>query len=422
MNRGIAASRGGSREPTDHSPGTALLPGMRGMAPHTTATHARADNAPTPAAGTHDLGEVSRLDFTLPTELEAREPAEARGSGRDDVRLLLGRRRAETVSHHAFCELPELLEPGDLLVVNDSGTLPAALTAEPVGGTSINGGRTLVLHVSTELPDGTWTVEPRLPASDGTTRPLAGVEPANTWLGELIDDVSPRAGTRLRLAGGGLATLRRRHTERLWVASFDIDRDLPGYLQAHGRPIRYSYTDRDWPLTAYQTVFARRPGSAEMPSASRPFTNELVTSLVCAGVRLAPITLHTGVASPEAHEKPYAEHFSVPAATATAIRHAKQDGQRVIAAGTTVVRALESATDADGVTHAADGWTELVVTPRRGVRVVDGLLTGFHEPRASHLLMLAAIAGERLLRRCYEEALAARYLWHEFGDVNLLLP
>jgi S-adenosylmethionine:tRNA ribosyltransferase-isomerase len=380
---------------------------------HTPGRPARRTRAEPRADAPSGLGEVSRIDFELPTELAAREPAEARGAGRDDVRLLLGRRRTETVTHHAFGDLPALLEPGDLLVVNDSGTLPAALDAVPA-----DGGQALVLHVSTELPvstglpRGTWAVEPRLPSADGTTRPLDGTAPGAA--------LAP--GSRLRLAGGATATLLRRQTTRLWAVSFERDTDMPEYLLRHGRPIRYSYTDRDWPLATYQTVFARRPGSAEMPSASRPFTTELVTSLVCAGVRLAPLTLHTGVASPEAHERPYAERFTVPTATAEAVRHARAERHRVIAAGTTVVRALESATDADGVTHAADGWTELVITPRRGVRAVDGLLTGFHEPRASHLLMLEAVAGDRLLHRCYDEALAARYLWHEFGDVNLLLP
>ncbi|HYS35055.1 MAG TPA: S-adenosylmethionine:tRNA ribosyltransferase-isomerase, partial [Pseudonocardiaceae bacterium] len=181
------------------------------------------------------------------------------------------------------------------------------------------------------------------------------------------------------------------------------------------------YVPRPWPISAYQTVFATQPGSAEMPSAGRPFTDRLVTRLVAAGVLLAPVLLHTGVASPEAHERPYPERFAVSATTACLVNQARAAGGRVIAVGTTVVRALESAVVGD-VVAAADGWTELIVTPERGVRAVDGLLTGFHEPRASHLDLLAAIAPPALLDRCYAEAVESGYLWHEFGDVNLLLP
>lgn len=198
------------------------------------------------------------------------------------------------------------------------------------------------------------------------------------------------------------------------------------YLPEHGRPIRYSYTDRDWPLSVYQNVFSTEPGSAEMPSAGRPFTGEVVAKLVARGVVMAPITLHTGVASPGAHEKPYPEWFAIPDSTTALVEDTKARGGRVIAIGTTVVRALESAarstTVATGPPRAISGWTDLVITPDRGVRVVDGLLTGLHEPRASHLVMLAAISGEDMLDRCYAEALDRGYLWHEFGDVHLLLP
>uniref|UniRef100_UPI000AFF47CC S-adenosylmethionine:tRNA ribosyltransferase-isomerase n=1 Tax=Actinacidiphila rubida TaxID=310780 RepID=UPI000AFF47CC len=229
-----------------------------------------------------------------------------------------------------------------------------------------------------------------------------------------------RGGAELRLVAALDAS-----GDRLWVAEPSVPA-VERYLHRHGRPIRYSYTERDQPLSAYQTVFATGPaggaGSAEMPSAGRPFTAPLVTELVSRGVQVAPIVLHTGVASAEAHEPPYAEPFAVPASTAWQVNAARAAGGRVVAVGTTAVRALESAADARGVVRAARGWTELVVTPERGVGVVDGLLTGLHEPEASHLLMLRAISGDALLERVYAEALRARYLWHEFGDVNLLLP
>jgi S-adenosylmethionine:tRNA ribosyltransferase-isomerase len=335
------------------------------------------------------------FDFRLPSRLEAHEPSEARGVPRDRVRLLVGRRDTGEVTHHRFDELPGILEPGDVLVVNTSGTMPAALDVV---------GAPLVVHVSTELPDGEWVIELRRRAGNAT-EPFAGGIPYQ----------------ELEVTGGGRVRLIRPYTRgRLWVAQWDVD-DLPAYLAECGRPIRYSYVDRDWPIDAYRSVFATAPGSAEMPSASRPFTDALVTRLASRGIVFAPITLHTGVASPEAHERPYPERFNVPSATARLVNEARAAGRRIVAVGTTAVRALESATNDAGQVRAAGGWTSLVITETQGVRATDALITGFHEPRASHLDMLRAIAGEPLLAACYEAALNGNYLWHEFGDINLIL-
>ncbi|SDC62054.1 S-adenosylmethionine:tRNA ribosyltransferase-isomerase [Actinokineospora iranica] len=340
---------------------------------------------------------MSTLEFTLPEELEAHEPPEARGLPRDGVRLLVG--EGKTVTHERFTNLPALLRAGDVLVVNTSATLPAA--AGVVGGG-------LTVHLSTEASDGTWLVELRQ-AGDKATAPYPfGV-----------------AGARYDLVGGATVTLLSRYSDdRLWVAAVDpggFD-SVSGYLHCFGSPIRYGYVPKSWPLRYYQTVFGTEPGSAEMPSAARPFTDRLVTRLVSAGIQFAPVLLHTGVASPEAHERPYPERFRVSSTTARLVNRARADGGRVVAVGTTAVRALESAVGDDGDVHAREGWTDLIITPGRGVRAVDGLLTGFHEPRASHLDMLAAIAGQELLDRCYRAAIDHGYLWHEFGDVNLLIP
>ncbi|MEU4153880.1 S-adenosylmethionine:tRNA ribosyltransferase-isomerase [Streptomyces sp. NPDC026659] len=343
----------------------------------------------------------------VPRELSARVPAEQRGPGlgRDSVRLLVSRGTA--VTHHAFGELPRLLRAGDVLVVNTSATLPAAVDGR-------TGSAPVVVHFSTRGDDGRWAVELREPDGRGTTRARAG-GPART-------EVGLPGGARLvleePLAGGGDGA-------RLWWARVS-GAPVARVLSEHGRPIRYSYTERDQSLAAYQTVFALPSadgaGSAEMPSAARPFTARVVAELVSRGVWLAPVTLHTGVASVEAHEPPYPERFAVPEASARLIGAARAGGGRVIAVGTTAVRAVESAAGPDGVVRAAGGWTELVVTPERGVRVVDGLLTGLHEPAASHLLMLRAVAGRAAVDRAYAEAVRERYLWHEFGDVHLLLP
>ncbi|MBQ1093970.1 S-adenosylmethionine:tRNA ribosyltransferase-isomerase [Streptomyces sp. B93] len=345
------------------------------------------------------------LTLRVPEELSARVPVERRGPGldRDAVRLLVS--RGTEVSHHAFRELPGLLRAGDLLVVNTSPTLAAAVDGW-VGHARV------VVHFSTRGDDGRWAVELRDPDGRGTTRARAG---------------GP-AGVEVGLPGGVRLVLEEplsARADRLWWARVSVA-DVLAVLRAHGRPIRYSYTARDQPLSAYQTVFALPgadgAGSAEMPSAARPFTARLVAELVSRGVQFAPVTLHTGVASAEAHEPPYPERFAVPATSARLVNAVRAGDGRVIAVGTTAVRAVESAARADGVVRAAAGWTDLVVTPERGVRVVDGLLTGLHEPEASHLLMLRAVAGRAAVERGYEEALRGRYLWHEFGDVHLVLP
>jgi S-adenosylmethionine:tRNA ribosyltransferase-isomerase len=260
-----------------------------------------------------------------------------------------------------------------------------------------------------------WTIELRRPAPAGSTGSTPFLEAAAGWVVDLPE------GGRVQLLGplnaeddgGGV---------RLWVATVRLPATIGDYLAVHGRPIRYSYVDRDWGLAAYQTVFADELGSAEMPSAARPFTAEIVTRLVAAGVEIAPILLHTGVSSPEAHESPAPEWYRVPTSTARRVDQARAGGGRIIAVGTTAVRSLETVTDDRGRIHAGEGWTDTIITPERGVRVVDGLLTGWHEPGASHLAMLEAVAGTDLLTASYREALREGYRWHEFGDSHLILP
>ena len=350
----------------------------------------------TPATAAPD-----RLDFELPTELEASEPPEARGLTRDAVRMLVSRLAAGSLEHSTFSMLPQYLDEGDVVVVNTSGTIPAALDAIDADATP------LVVHLSTQIDERTWIVEPRRIAGRVTER----------WTGE-----PPRSP--LDLSGGASLALRHRYGDagRLWTADLDVPGRPLTWLTLYGRPIRYSHVERPWPLATYQNVYVTEPGSAEMPSAGRPFTPEMVTRLVAKGVAVAPLVLHTGVASLEADELPYPERFRVPAVTAERVNAARHMGGRVIAIGTTVVRGLESAADEAGVVHPWAGWTDVVVTPERGVRVVDGLLTGWHEPASSHLLMLEAVAGRPMLERSYQASLAEGYLWHEFGDVHLILP
>jgi S-adenosylmethionine:tRNA ribosyltransferase-isomerase len=344
------------------------------------------------------LPATGRLRFELPPELEAAVPPEARGITRDGVRLMVAYKSENRLVHANFSDIPRFLEAGDLVVVNTSGTLAAEVDAKGPGGGA------LVVHLSTQLPANLWVVELR---RDG--KPFRDAAPG--WALEL-----PDSGTVEILAP------YERSNGRLWVASMHLPLPLLTYLAVHGRPIRYGYVHQGWPISMYQNVYANEPGSAEMPSAGRPFTPEVITRLVAKGVNVAPLVLHTGVSSLESHEAPYAEYYRVDPHTAHVVNDTHRQGDRVIAIGTTVVRALETVADERGHVHPGDGWTETVITPDRGVRAVDGLLTGWHEPEASHLDMLEAIAGRDLIELSYDAALTEGYLWHEFGDVHLILP
>jgi S-adenosylmethionine:tRNA ribosyltransferase-isomerase len=286
------------------------------------------------------------------------------------------------------------------VVINTSATLPAAVDGNRAGAP-------VEVHFSAELDDGSWVVEVR-PAGV-CAGPVAGLVP-----GEVItlDAGATLIVDRPQPAG----------QERLWRARPRIEGGACAFLARHGRPIRYAYVPRAWALPEYQTVFAREPGSAEMPSAGRPFTEHVVTDLITRGVALAPILLHTGVSSQEPGEPPQPERFRVPEATARLVNSTRQSGGRVVAVGTTVTRALESAADLDGSVHARHGWTDLILGPSRPARVVTGLVSGWHAPGASHLALLAAVAGTDLVERAYAEALRSGYRWHEFGDSCLLLP
>ena len=340
----------------------------------------------------------------------ASRPPEERGLTRDGVRLLAA--TPDGLAHATFDDIGHFLCPGDVLVVNTSATIAAAVDG------SRTDGRLVTAHFSTPLDDGTWLIELR----------------QNSAEHERVRDAY--SGEIIALPSGASLTLLHRYPEtdsdRLWAVlvttgavtpgSGTADSEVDDYLARYGRPIRYSYVPDPWPLTAYQSVFSRDPGSAEMPSAERPFTGDLVASLIAAGVIFAPITLHAGVASLESHEAPLPERFTVAEPTARLVNLARANGNRVVAVGTTCTRAIESAADESGTVHAAGGWTDLVLGSDRPARVVDGLVTGWHDPEASHLALLQAVAGPELVAAAYAEAEQAGYLWHEFGDSCLLLP
>ena len=333
-------------------------------------------------------------------------PPESRGIPRDGVRLLVAA-DGHPVRHARFRDLPAALRPGDLVVVNTSDTEPAALDGHR------DGGRPVVVHVSGPTRDGpAWVVELRTPE------------------GQRVHD--GRTGETITLPGGVTAYLDAAHPDpriatgsRLWRARIPVPGGLPAWLAVAGRPITYSYLRERPDIDAFRTVFAHRDGngfaSAEMPSAGRPFTPAVLGGLRARGVGVVPLVLHTGVASLEAGEEPLPERFAVPPATAAAVEATRAQGGRIVAVGTTVTRALETVAGPDGRVRSGHGWTSLVLGPDRPSRVVDGLVTGWHEPEASHLLLLEAVAGRELVDRAYAEASTSGYLWHEFGDSCLLI-
>ena len=354
------------------------------------------------------LTEAPTTVFAPPAGGFAPAPAEARGTARDAVRLLVG--TPDAITHATFRDLPRQLAAGDVVVVNNSATVAGEIDAVGPRGPA-------VLHLSSPLDDGpgasegaTWILEVR-------TAPDA----SRSVLDAAVGDRFLAGGVELRLLEPypRLGSSPTGHGNRLWRAL--VLGDLRAQLASTGRPIAYGYLDRRYPLAAYQSVFATVPGSAEMPSAGRPFTRSLVTELVSRGIAVAPITLHTGLSSQEVGEAPQPERFEVSTATARLVNAVRAGGGRVVAVGTTVTRALESAV-ADGRVVARRGWTDRVVTPADPPQVVTGLITGWHDPQASHLLLVEAVAGPALTQRAYDAAVAGGYLWHEFGDSALLLP
>jgi S-adenosylmethionine:tRNA ribosyltransferase-isomerase len=361
-----------------------------------------------------------RIRFELPPGAHAATTPEERGVGRDGVRLLVA--RPGKVAHHRFRDLATVLDPGDLVVINTSATLPAAIDGainQRVDGRDHRRqGDVLTVHFSTQLDDGAWVVEPR---ADGGARP----------------GVAAQRGDVIHLPGARQVRLIAPYPDpgarqlRLWRAEAGPEADLAAYLLTHGRPIEYGHLARRHTLAEHQTVYATEHGSAEMPSAGRPFTTELITRLIARGVSVAPLVLHAGVSSQESHEPPMPERFDVPEVTARLVAGARAAGQRVVAVGTTVVRALETAAlhepgsddpTAAHVVRPRRGWTDLVLGPERTAHVVSGLITGLHEPEASHLALLQAVAGHDLVQDAYDAAVTGGYLWHEFGDSMLLLP
>jgi S-adenosylmethionine:tRNA ribosyltransferase-isomerase len=391
-----------------------------------------------PFAEARVVNAVDRHDFVVPPELEAHEPPENRGASREDVRLLV----TDSVAgarHSQFSRLPEYLAPGDLLVLNDSKTYPAALEATRETGEIVQlnfaslgpdewaSDRASDARPTTERVEG-WASDAR-PTTERVEDRASDARPRSDWAWRGIvlakaRNASLAAGERVALPGGGHATFfaLHRRSRRMWITGVELPLPYFAYFARYGKPIAYSHVTRDLPIEAFQTTYAAALGSSEMPSAGRPITRTMLDSLASRGVEVTTITLHAGVSSDERDEPPLEEWRNVSAEAAAAARRARARGRRVVAAGTTVVRALESSLDRRQRVAAACGWTSLHITSDRPMRAVSGLLTGFHEPTSTHLAILDSIAGRAHIGAAYSAALAERYLWHEFGDAHLILP
>ncbi|MBD2731945.1 S-adenosylmethionine:tRNA ribosyltransferase-isomerase [Nostoc sp. FACHB-892] len=345
------------------------------------------------------------FSFVLPSELSAKEPPEQRGIPRDAVRLMVIDHLTKAVNHTQFNQLGTFLRPGDLLVFNSSRTLPAVLAS-----CETSTGECLQIRLAHHLSDGSWLA--LLICQNG--------EPFTCGL---------RSGMQIQLNNQLSATVGERdpHIPRLWKLRFSQSgSELIQSLYRIGQPIRYEYVSAPWALDAYQTVYAREPGSAEMPSAGRAFTWQLLFNLKRVGIDMTQIVLHTGLSSYldddlDAQHPASEEEYLIPEVAATKINQTRRAGGRIIAVGTTVVRALESVVDERGIVMPGHGYTRLHITATHKLKAADGLLTGLHEPQASHLDLLTAFLPASVIHDAYENAVQMEYLWHEFGDLNLII-
>jgi S-adenosylmethionine:tRNA ribosyltransferase-isomerase len=345
--------------------------------------------------------------FVLPPELSAKEPPERRGIRRDQVRLLVIDRATGNIEHSRFDKIDNYLRKNDLLVFNSSRTLPASMRGCECGATH---GPCMEVRLAEHLPDDSWLA--LLLCEQG--------DPFGCGL---------REGMQIDFAEGLNARVMARdeNIPRLWKLRFSISgTQLVDLIYRLGKPIRYEYISAPWDLNYYQTVYAKEPGSAEMPSAGRAFTWKLLLDLKRRGIDTAYLVLHTGLSSYmddelDAQHPASEEEYFVSATTAEKINQARANGGRVIAVGTTVVRALESVASETGQVKEKQGYTRLKIDNRHRLKAVDGLLTGLHEPQASHLDLLSAFLPAQKIGAAYQEAIANKYLWHEFGDLNLIL-
>lgn len=330
----------------------------------------------------------------------AMSPPEIYGLGRDDVRLMTIDRKTGATGHHSFQDIAQFFEPGDLLVVNNSATIPAALLA------SIED-KAHQVHLAARQSARQVIIELR--QSDGTPdeRPLDAETPVH---------ILNASG---HVLSQGLVLEKFHPRSRFWTVC--TDHDWYELATREGLPIRYHYVDRPYPINYYQTVFGKIPGSSEMPSASRPFTTDIVDQLKEKGVEIVELTLHTTVSSHEVNDDDpnpplVPEWYDISPTTQSAILLAQRENRSIIALGTTVVRAIETWAQ----TRRSQGWTTHLVTPHSQPKVTSGLVTGMHDSFTSHLWLIYAFVPADTLIAAYRQAQAHGYRWHEFGDLTYI--
>ena len=341
--------------------------------------------------------ELTALDYTLPPELIAQTPAVSR----DASRLLVIDRARGSFEDHVFTELPALLRPGDCLVVNDSRVIPARVLARDTDGRSIE-----LLFVGPIAPH-RWRalVRPGRRCRVGTELVVGGTVRLR------VTGVDADGARLVERADGTIEDLMREHGVP----------PLPPYIERFASP---TVEDRE----RYQNVYARPPGSIAAPTAGLHFTNTVLDALRGAGVEVVMLTLHVGpgtfrpikTATVEDHVLPPERVVLAPAA-AEAVNRARADRRRVVAVGTTTTRALEAAAGPDARVSAREGEAGIYITPGHAFRVVDGLITNFHLPRSSLLVLVAAFAGRELILKAYDHAIRAGYRFYSYGDATLIL-
>ncbi|WP_064092026.1 S-adenosylmethionine:tRNA ribosyltransferase-isomerase [Rossellomorea aquimaris] len=334
------------------------------------------------------------MKFDVPSSLNASAPVETQGKSRDDVKLMVLKRSTGESEHTEFKQLSDFLNKGDVLVLNNSRTIPASLT-----GTQ--GNRKVTIRLSRKVTE-------------------------NSWDALLIGDIY-KALEPIEFSGGVKAKIIGKGSEQPLVRlEFNVNgTGFYDFLYREGEPIRYEYIKTPWPLNCYQTVYGSVPGSVEMASAGRAFTWKLMHTLKEKGIKMVFLQLHTGLSyygddrwpTPKNHP----EEYHVPKEAVQEIIQAKKNGKRVIAIGTTVVRALETVSAQYGELRPTRGVTNLYISKETPLKIVDGLVTGLHEPEASHLDLLSAFIAEEKLFHAYQGALLKNYKWHEFGDMNLIV-
>lgn len=338
---------------------------------------------------------TSTIEFYLPSKLNASYPPEKRGIRRDQVRMMVLNRETGERKHDHFLQLTSYLQPGDMIILNNSRTIPASLQARWESG-SYEQDEKVEVRLARRLNHDSWEA--------------------------LILANSVKADDKLIFSSDLFASVTKANEDSP-VSTIQFSKkgaDLLNIIYSIGEPIRYEYINHPWSLNYYQTVFASHPGSVEMPSAGRAFSWELLLNLRQKGIQIEFLQLHTGLSYfEERHNSPtdnFEEYF-ISEETMERIIRTKNSGKRIVACGTTVVRAIESAARSGSLS----GWTNLYIHPNSSLKLVDGIITGFHEPQASHLDMLTAFVSENYLYEAYQEAIQYSYLWHEFGDMNLIL-